>query len=321
MDNGLLLSLDLLSISIFISVYENHSVTETATEMGAPAPKVSRSIQRIRNAFGNELFVRKKHGLEPNEFADRIYPAAKNLMDSFDGIRNVLVDTAEGAAKTFNIVAPDILAKSLLNPLLDAADDRSKKLRLNVKAWGSGSLDDVVSGAADFGIYSSDGSDIANLLDKSLSHTKLASLNSLYLACAEGHPLLSGEISLETIAEYPHVWCDTGSESRYSSKYQEYCARKSLPLQSAMETVSSSALLACIAGSEYVTVTACSSVYEETGKTKGVHGVRISDVEARNMYGLVGEQSISLVYSTKNKKQDFLWLKQRIEQLGFEILF
>ncbi|SQH78068.1 Transcriptional regulator, LysR family protein [Shewanella benthica] len=85
-------TLDLLSINILVSLHEHHSATLVAKKMNISAPKISRCLQHSRVIFNNPLFIRKKHGFIPNEFAKQLYPIAKEIVQCSEHLYQIHVD-------------------------------------------------------------------------------------------------------------------------------------------------------------------------------------------------------------------------------------
>jgi DNA-binding transcriptional LysR family regulator len=111
--------LDFSLLLIARSLLRHRRTTETARELGLSQSAISHALGRLRTAFGDELFVRRPHGLEPTrhalELGRRIdvilaeTQAALGLAEQFDPV----VTTRE-----FRIAAPDFLTTVMAGPLL-----------------------------------------------------------------------------------------------------------------------------------------------------------------------------------------------------------
>jgi DNA-binding transcriptional LysR family regulator len=58
--------LDLLTLSILVTLYENKSATQVSKILNVPASKISRCLNSARLLFGDELFIRRKYGFLPH---------------------------------------------------------------------------------------------------------------------------------------------------------------------------------------------------------------------------------------------------------------
>jgi DNA-binding transcriptional LysR family regulator len=68
-------SLDLNLLRVLAAVYRTSSVTEAARQLALSQPATSNALARLREYFGDALFVRSPRGLHPTRAAQRIAPA------------------------------------------------------------------------------------------------------------------------------------------------------------------------------------------------------------------------------------------------------
>ena len=80
--------LDLNLFRVFDAVYGERNLTRAARLLHVTKPAVSNALKRLREAFGDDLFVRTPRGVAPTPVADNIAPrikeALKLLGDSLD---------------------------------------------------------------------------------------------------------------------------------------------------------------------------------------------------------------------------------------------
>jgi DNA-binding transcriptional LysR family regulator len=67
--------LDLNLLRVLAAVYRTGSVTEAGRQLALSQPATSNALARLREYFGDELFVRSPRGLHPTRTAQRIAPA------------------------------------------------------------------------------------------------------------------------------------------------------------------------------------------------------------------------------------------------------
>ncbi|MBO2613945.1 LysR family transcriptional regulator [Shewanella algae] len=125
--------LDILSLSILVSLYENKSATHVSKILNVPAPKISRCLKTARSIFGNELFLRKKYGLIPNEFAAKVYPIAKEIVDCAKGFNHLGNPTLAGN-KNFELVTPGLISYAYPKALMQAIKQQNKQLHINLNS-------------------------------------------------------------------------------------------------------------------------------------------------------------------------------------------
>ena len=67
--------LDLNLLRVLAAVYRSGSVTRASQQLALSQPATSNALARLREFFGDELFVRSPRGLHPTHTAQRIAPA------------------------------------------------------------------------------------------------------------------------------------------------------------------------------------------------------------------------------------------------------
>lgn len=132
---------DLNLVRIFVLLYETRSVTATAEAVHLSQPTVSYSLGKLRRHFGDELFLRSRHGLVPTALADRLY---EPLQQSLAGIQHVVApgrarafDPATSQAR-FTIGLSDLGESSLLPRLLGALQAQAPRVSLVMRPLDTG---------------------------------------------------------------------------------------------------------------------------------------------------------------------------------------
>lgn len=82
-------TLDLNLLRLFAAIYRSGSVGQAAEQLCLSQPATSNALARLRQAFGDELFVRSRQGMIPTPEAERIAP---QLLLHLDGIYASLSD-------------------------------------------------------------------------------------------------------------------------------------------------------------------------------------------------------------------------------------
>ena len=132
--------LDILSLKILVSLYENKSATYVSKALDIPAPKISRSLKNLREVFGDELFVRKKYGLFPNEFVTHLYPIAKQAIECTDKFQKVRAANVNHVKTHIEIAAPGLIAYAFPKALMQAIKEEQKSIHINITPWSIGNL-------------------------------------------------------------------------------------------------------------------------------------------------------------------------------------
>jgi LysR family transcriptional activator of mexEF-oprN operon len=110
--------LDLNLLVVFQCLMIERSVTRTAEILSLTQGAVSSSLKRLREQFGDDLFVRSAAGMIPTRRALELAPKVNEALGAVDTIiRGKSQFAAETSARTFNIALSDDI-ESCLSPIL-----------------------------------------------------------------------------------------------------------------------------------------------------------------------------------------------------------
>ena len=97
---------------------EERNVTRAAERLSVSQPALSKTLQKLRDSFEDELFTRTAHGLVPTPRAEAL---AKELPSLLEQVEHVLGDEAfdpETFVGCFKLLLPPILSEALLPGLM-----------------------------------------------------------------------------------------------------------------------------------------------------------------------------------------------------------
>lgn len=72
--------LDLNLLRVLVALYRTRSVTNAGNFLALSQPATSHLLARLRDSFGDELFIRTPRGLRPTPFCERIAPFVQNQL-------------------------------------------------------------------------------------------------------------------------------------------------------------------------------------------------------------------------------------------------
>lgn len=125
-------SLDLNLLKALDALLEERSVTRAAARLGLTQPAVSGMLTRLREAFGDPLFIRTQRGIVPTPRAQAL---AVPLRQALSGIETLLRPEAFDPARadfTLGIAATDYALRAILVPFVAALRIRAPGLRVAV---------------------------------------------------------------------------------------------------------------------------------------------------------------------------------------------
>jgi DNA-binding transcriptional LysR family regulator len=192
-DGGLLL--------IFRELLLRRRASAVADHMGLSPSAISHALVRLRDAFGDPLFIRRSHGLEPTQRAIEIGPkveaALAMLGEAMSGEQRF--DPA-GSHRRFRIVGADHIATLIAPPLVEIFRREAPNATFSVRpAYLANALRAVQRDEADIALG------VFDQAPRGLAARLLFEDDYCVIARA-GHPTVRGEVDYETYATIGHVF-------------------------------------------------------------------------------------------------------------------
>jgi len=117
-DESRIRQLDGSLLLIFRELLRQRRATQAAERLGLSQSAVSHALSRLRELFGDPLFVRRPHGLEPTVHATELGPRVDELLAAMASALGVAANfDPRTTTRGFRVAAPDHLA-TLLAPAL-----------------------------------------------------------------------------------------------------------------------------------------------------------------------------------------------------------
>lgn len=123
---------DLNVLVVFDALMQEGSVTRAGKRLGLSQSATSGALARLRSTFGDQLFVRTAHGVEPTPRAEQLIGPVR---EGLNCMRVALEAPAFDPATTnrqFRVALSDYASIRLLGPLLDNLSRRAPNTTLHV---------------------------------------------------------------------------------------------------------------------------------------------------------------------------------------------
>ncbi|MGF1699196.1 LysR family transcriptional regulator [Photobacterium makurazakiensis] len=153
MAKDLYASLDLNLLRTFVILSQELNMRKASERLFVSQPAVSQALQKLRNHFSDDLFVKTRHGLKPTCFGEELAANISPLMDELSGTLNAShafnPAKLEGTLKL--AMSPHILtyiSSSLFHKVRQAAPN----VNLHLLNWSPTSLDELNKGDVTLGI-------------------------------------------------------------------------------------------------------------------------------------------------------------------------
>ncbi|MGR5065025.1 LysR family transcriptional regulator [Photobacterium sp. DNB22_13_2] len=148
-----LTKLDLNLLRLLRTVVETRSTTLAAEKLGISQASVSRGVGKLRELFGEQLFLRKAHSIEPSELAIRLAEATTEMMNPISKVLDSFnnFDPLQFRGKVsfaVNTYLLEVFGERLMHLLASKLPNATFELDY----WQSQSLTDMLNGKIDYAL-------------------------------------------------------------------------------------------------------------------------------------------------------------------------
>lgn len=185
----------LVSLQILL---EERNVTRAAERLSVSQPALSKTLQKLRDAFDDELFTRTAHGLVPTPRAEALARQLPMLLQSVDevlGREDFSPDTYDGS---FTILLPPIVAETLLPGLMAELAKSAPDVQVITADVSPDYQERLKKGEADFAVF------VALDTERDIHAEPITAVAPrCYMRC--GHPLQDKTLGLQDFLDCDHV--------------------------------------------------------------------------------------------------------------------
>ena len=125
---------DLNLLVIFQALITEKSVTNAAETLGLTQSAVSHALKRLRDQFGDPLFIREGKILTATQFTQTITQNLKDILDQSETLLNFEKEgfSPETATKTFTIGMPDYISEPYAIKLIEDISKQAPNISLSI---------------------------------------------------------------------------------------------------------------------------------------------------------------------------------------------
>jgi DNA-binding transcriptional LysR family regulator len=192
-------NLDLTLLELFDCVRRTHNLSAAGAQLGLSQPAVSRALGRLREIYGDPLFVRRARGVMPTPFAEAlgapVAAALQTLRSTFE--RQGFDPRQEG--RSFRVAMSDIGERLFLPRLMTHLAQHAPGVSVEAVSPGEVDLQESLqSGKVDLAVG------FLGALSKQMHQKRLFRERFIYVA-RQGHPVVEGRLRREQLRLLPHV--------------------------------------------------------------------------------------------------------------------
>ena len=191
--------LDVRLLLAFDALMAEQSVTRAAARVGLTQQGMSGQLARMRDVFGDPLFVRDGAGISSTPYADSLQPQVKTAILSLQALARGPVFDPHSLDGIITLAATDYAIELLLPPLLKTLRIETPRLKLAVRPVNGATLsNDMHERVIDLALA------VPQFVPSGLQSAVLF-LETYVGAVGRHHPLASLPVTLDAFCKYPHL--------------------------------------------------------------------------------------------------------------------
>lgn len=183
----------------FVAISEECSVTGAAGRLNMTQQGMSGMLARLRDVFGEPLFVRIPHGVSPTPYAETLYPKVLSAIEGLKSLMEAGTFDPRQLEITVCIATSDYALSVLVRPLFQSFRKLSPNLRLAIVPLQIEQLaDQMRTGAVDLALT------IPEFLPDNLHSMTLFS-DHYKCAFRKGHRLATKKLTIDEFCKAEHL--------------------------------------------------------------------------------------------------------------------
>ena len=215
---------DALTVSdliFFVSLFESRSLSNTAAEGGLSLSTASRTLRKLRETFGDPLFLRSSPDFVPTSRATELYPKVAMLLENLRRLERPACFDPATLTRTFRIGVVDNAVCAVMSGVVKAFFEAAPRASLSFRQITDSLFDDLADGTLDCAVYPETHSTPSGIQDLLLYPISYA------LCVRKGHPLVEasrekGEVTLDMLRH----WRKISVTNRGQNRLEVYWTRR-----------------------------------------------------------------------------------------------
>lgn len=172
---------------------EEKNVSRAASRLSVTQSAMSKTLARLKDTFGSELFVRTHYGIEPTEQALALQIPLTDALESLNNLFSPNVFEPSQCQRTFRLT---LLDNRLIPNLLKTLSLEAPDVRIQLKPWSRSSMDDLAEGRLDL-VMNMQEVERANFYQQTIADVEVCAI------VRKDHPLTNKkEITLDEFISY-----------------------------------------------------------------------------------------------------------------------
>lgn len=302
MAKDLFANLDLNLLRTFIILHQERNMRKAAERLFVSQPAVSKALQRLRDHFDDELFVKTHHGLRATEYAntlaDNISPLLDQLSNSINASSHFNPEELTGTIKI--ALAPFILS-SFASDIFWAIRSHAPNVQIQLLNWSKNTMQELITDEVVLGVNYEIGHAPKELISKKVAQ------DSFHIYVRKDHPYSGKTLSFEQATEFEFATIIAADWNSTLSFTEKVLKLKNIEPKIVFRSELPSAVISIVETSD---IAFPASKLTNADKSKALR--RIPIVMDNEEFG----PGVYVYYHHKNRQnKTTLWVKQIIEDL------
>ncbi|MEZ8718768.1 LysR family transcriptional regulator [Vibrio splendidus] len=153
MAKDLFSNLDLNLLRTFIILHQERNMRKASERLFVSQPAISKALQRLRDHFDDELFVKTHHGLRATEHANML---AESISPILDELSSALNNSNEFNPKELNgvikIALSPFILSAIVNRLFQAIRAEAPNVQVQLLNWSKSTMTDIINDEVQLGL-------------------------------------------------------------------------------------------------------------------------------------------------------------------------
>lgn len=218
---------------VFYTVAKVGNITKASQELLISQPAISKSIKKLEEELGGQLFIRTKRGVFLTEEGKEFYRYISLAMDFINNAENRFNDLIHLETGTIKIGISTTLTKKFLIPFLEKFHKEYPKIEIKIYTNITSSLINMLkNGLIDLVIlnlpYKGD--------DKDIEMKEIKKIHDCFIVNKDYEDLTHKKLTLNDLNKYPLVLQLKGSNTR--NFLDDFCLKNDVVLNSNMNLAS-----------------------------------------------------------------------------------
>lgn len=177
---------------------EERNVTRAAERLSVSQPALSKTLQKLRDSFEDELFTRTAHGLVPTPRAEALAKALPALLETVEQVLGSEEFEPNTYLGCFKLLLPPILSEALLPGLMAELAGLAPGVQIITAEVAPNYQEQLKKGEADFAAF------VALDTERDILAEPIATIAPRCYMRTD-HPLVEKSINLKDFLAFPHV--------------------------------------------------------------------------------------------------------------------